>query len=756
MSFFNELKRRKVIRVSIAYVVSAWLLLQFTEVLSGLLDLPDSIGPIVVWVVVIGFPVVVVLTWMFELTSDGLKRDHDIADAERSSGRLINVLVIGLLLASLGYFVWESRFRTNAAISGETVSADIGAGADKTAPESLAIERSIAVLPFESFSGDKDNEYFADGLADTLLHKLAQISDLKVIARNSSFQFKGSNKDVRGIGEILGVATILEGSVQRSGDQIRIIAQLVRTDDGVHIWSQSFDGAAGDIFDLQDQVTSSIVDQFQLSLSAAERERLLRDGTDNPEAYDLVIRAINQTRQIDEMVDIKGDEDEKIRMLKKAVEIDPNYAFAWITLSRAWSHLAFATDSSLEYDRYVSESEKAANKAFRLDPTLPDSQNALGWVAHRKNENLKAARYFREALKLNPNSTEAMSGLALQIGHSDAEEALKLLNRSHELDPTSVFVYRQKHFWLLQLGRDQEAAEQLKMAIELEPTEGIFTNDLADLLESMGRPDEGARYASRLLKLKPESFSGQMALAEAWLAALDYQRAGQWLQVLLRNRNESDIGKQLEVERLVATQQYEEAISLLDTIDDGSEIEFDLAFRRLPACLGSRHAECALQQANKINAVLNQLKSQERAPLGLDLYVGLAQILASELADPESDSSEFAAELLARPETMKPGHFGDLHYARAGLAARIGDTTAALDFLEQSFLMMDESVLNRDVFGLTVEESLLLEPLRDLPEFADWLMRHQKRSSEMREKMQAMEVDGEILAVATAEQMMQP
>jgi len=441
VSVFSELKRRKVIRVSIAYIVGAWLLLQLTEVLSTLLKLPDTIGPVVVGIVAIGFPIVVVFAWMYELTSDGLKRDHDVADTDRSSGRTINVLVISLLMVALGYFVWESRFQQEASNSEGKQIADGTAETDDTQVEPQAVGRSIAVLPFESFSGDKENEYFADGLADTLLHKLAQITDLKVIARNSSFQFKGSNKDVREIGQLLGVETILEGSVQRSGEQIRIIAQLVRTSDGVHIWSQSFDGAAGDIFDLQDQVTSSIVDQFQLSLTAAEKARVLRDSTNNPEAYDLVIRALNQERNIDEMTDTRAEDDEKIRLLKKAVELDPNYALAWTNLARAWSGLAFAADSKQDQDKFIAEAQKAADEAMRLDPTLEEAHIAMGWVAHRKNESLEAARHFRKALEMNPNSLSALSGLALQIGSSDPEQSLKLLNRVHELDPNILPFY---------------------------------------------------------------------------------------------------------------------------------------------------------------------------------------------------------------------------------------------------------------------------------------------------------------------------
>jgi TolB-like protein/Flp pilus assembly protein TadD len=754
LSFINELKRRKVLRVSIAYVIGAWLLLQLTEVLSELLNLPDTIGPIVVGLVAIGLPIVVVLTWMFELTSDGLKRDHDVADAERSSGRVINVLVIGLLFVALGYFVWESRFKSETSLPGNAERTAVSAESGDTSSQSHAIGRSIAVLPFENFSGDKENEYFADGLADTLLHKLAQISDLKVIARNSSFQFKGSNKDVREIGEILGVATILEGSVQRSGEQIRIIAQLVRTDDGAHIWSQSFDGSTGDIFDLQDQVTSNIVDQFQLSLTAAEQSRLLRDSTSNPEAYDLVIRALNQYRSLDETVDVRAEDDEKIRLLQSAVELDPNYALAWAYLSDAWNALAFVTDSSQDHDRYVAEAQKAAEEALRLDPALPDAHSALGWVAHRKDEKLEAARHFRKALELNPNSLTALSGLALQT--SDPEEMLKILNRSHELDPTSAIVYRQKHFALIGLGRPQEAIEQLKLAIELAPKEGMFYNDLADLLEREGRPDEGARYASRLLEFHPDSFSGQMALAESWLAATDYERATQWVELLLRNRDGSDEGKQLKVEILVAAQEYEEALDLLDTMGKPGGFDVGLTFRRLPACLADRRAECALQQTQKLQAALEQFKTRGPAPGEFEFYIGLAHILVSEISEPGLDISEFAAELLEHPAATNAGLFGDLHFSRAGLAARKGDTALAIRYLENSFLGMEGSILNRDVFGLAAEQSLLLDPLRDVPEFSDWLMRYQERSDAMRQRMQAMESRGEIISIATAERMVTP
>lgn len=754
MSFFTELKRRKVIRASIAYVIGAWLLLQLTEVLSELLTLPANIGPIVVTIVAIGFPIVVVLTWMFELTSDGLKRDKDVADGERSSGKFINVTVIGLLVIALAYFVWESRF------SGPGSQTNPATGVINSATgqliETPSVGRSIAVLPFESFSEDKANEYFADGLSDTLLHKLAQISDLKVIARNSSFQFKGSNKDVREIGEILGVETILEGSVQKSGDRVRIIAQLIRTNDGSHIWSQTFDGSTDDIFTLQDDVATGIVDQFQLSLSAAEKAALLRNGTSNPEAYDLVIRALNRDRRVDELTDIRAEEDEKTNLLLQAVELDPEYALAWAYLSRSYNDLAFATDSSANYDRLVAESQRAAEEAMRLDPTLADAHNAMGWVAHRKRDQHEAERWFRKALELSPNSLGAMSGLALQLGSANPEEVLNLLDRSIELDPTSSIVHRQKHFAYMALNRPEDAIEELKIAIEMDPKEGMYYNDLVDLLEREGRPDEGAVYASRLLEMSPDSSGGQMSLAEAWMAVGDYERSGQWLALLLRSRLDSDVGKRLEVERLVADEQYQAALDLLDTISVTDRSAIEILFRRIPTCMGLKSAECSRQLTGQMRMQIDQTKTQRTVNPVFDYYLGLAELLTAEMENPSRDLSREATKLLESPAAFGLTFFGNLHFARAGLTARTGEPQQALEYLDASLGERGQNIYNRDVFGMPAETSLLLHPLRDHPGFQDWMTRYLDHRALMQARMEELEGRGEIISIAKAERQVSP
>ncbi len=227
MSFLAELKRRNVVKVATVYLIASWLLLQVTDVLSSLLSLPAVIGTSVVVLLAVGFFPVLIFAWVFELTPEGLKREADLPPGDataRNTGRRINIVIALLAVAAIGAVVLDR-------VLPETADTPAAARVDaRAAPAAAGEKPSIAVLPFANFSGAKEDDYFSDGLADTLLHHLAQVPGLTVIARNSSFQFKGENLDVRDIGQRLGVGNVLEGSVQRYGDKLRVIAQLARRD----------------------------------------------------------------------------------------------------------------------------------------------------------------------------------------------------------------------------------------------------------------------------------------------------------------------------------------------------------------------------------------------------------------------------------------------------------------------------------------------------------------------------------------------
>lgn len=233
MGFIAELRRRNVVRVAVAYIVASWLLLQATEVLSGLLELPAVIGKGVVLVLALGFLPVLGFSWAFELTPEGIKRESEVDRSQsvtNQTGRKLNTLIIAMLGVSTGYFFWESRLKSAPAAA--TVQAPVAvpeAPANEAGPQD---DKSVAVLPFVNMSADPENEYFADGLSEEILNKLAQVAGLRVIGRTSSFAFKGQNLDLREIGRLLGAATLLEGSVRRQGDQVRVTAQLIAAADG--------------------------------------------------------------------------------------------------------------------------------------------------------------------------------------------------------------------------------------------------------------------------------------------------------------------------------------------------------------------------------------------------------------------------------------------------------------------------------------------------------------------------------------------
>jgi len=755
LSFLEELKRRNVFKVSIAYLVGAWLFIQIADILLDNIGAPAWVLQTIFVALGAGFFISLFLAWAFELTPDGVKLEKDV-DRKHSitpqTGKKLNNTILILMALGISYLLFDKfsvqkgsePFSQQSSV--QTVEAE-----EKRALTPITPRQSIAVLPFESFSGDQSDQYFADGLADTLLHKLAQISDLKVIARNSSFQFKGTNKDIREIGKVLDVTTVLEGSVQRAGDQVRIIAQLINTSDGVHIWSQSFDDSMDNIFALQDRVTADIVTQLQVNMSKEEQERLLRNGTDNPEAYDLLMRALSTSWSMDEMVDASIDTWEPIQLLLKAVEIDPQYAEAWAALSRTYNGLAFATDSAEDFDQYLRLSRAAVEKSLRLDPNLARGHEAMGWVEHRSDEKLKAAQHFRQALELNPNNSGAMSGLGLQIARTDPEEALRLFTRSQELDPSATFTYRQKHFALMGLGRTEEAIQQMELAIVAAPDEGVFYNDLSDLLiGTQGRPDEAARQISRLLKLSPKSFEGANAMVEAWAQATDDSRASAWMELLMMDRSDSDEAKLLNARILLSAARYADVLIQLDDVQENENNAWRIVTLRLKANLGLGESAKAAEYAAQYRTIISDMKTRGAGFPAMDIYVAMLEMITKEQIDPGFNPKDMLGQI---PPLGNLPFLQTSHYLLAGIQARLGNTEKALSRLDMALEKPDGGVFNTDMFDFNVEQSPLLNPLRGHSGFEDWLLRYRSRRDAMLQRMIEMEGRGEIIEAATVKRM---
>ena len=343
-------------RVAGGYLVVGWILMQVADTFFPALNLPEWTTTLVAALLVLGFPVAVLLAWAFELTPEGVKRDTGEGEAAPRGVKAADVVLIVLLVGVIGFMAFDR------------LGGDAQAPAARAVPGKL--DPSVAVLPFSNMSADPDNEYFSDGLTDTLLHMLAQVKDLKVAARTSSFAFKGSNTDIREIARQLGVAAVLEGSVQRAGDRVRIVAQLIKADDGFHLWSQTYDRNLDDIFAVQDEIATSVATAMRGSLLGEADVPALHDGlTSDQEAYDLFLRAREGLRLGTERRVVEAE-----RQLRKALALDPEFALAWSALAQALERLVRV--QGLSWADVRDEILAAAAKGVELAPDVSETHTA--------------------------------------------------------------------------------------------------------------------------------------------------------------------------------------------------------------------------------------------------------------------------------------------------------------------------------------------------------------------------------------------
>jgi TolB-like protein len=347
MSLFAELRRRNVFRVGVAYAAIGWLLIQVADVVFPLFGAPDWVLNILVVVLLLGLPAAVVFAWVFELTPEGVKREKDVdraASITRSTGRRLDRVIIVVLIIALGYFIWERQTRIEPMEPAAQPSVETDTPVEEPAPG----KRSIAVLPFVSMSADPENEYFADGLSEELLNQFAQIPDLQVPGRTSSFSFKGKNEDLREIGATLDVAHVLEGSVRRQGDRVRVTAQLIRVDDGFHLWSNTYDRTMDDVFAIQDDIASNVATALKIVLDEESWQRMQHAGVRNVDAF-------IEFQKGRELFDLAHGDSELMETLEKglvhfdrAIELFPEFAAAYWAKSDYYAHVIIEPTSTDE------------------------------------------------------------------------------------------------------------------------------------------------------------------------------------------------------------------------------------------------------------------------------------------------------------------------------------------------------------------------------------------------------------------------
>jgi TolB-like protein len=450
MSFIDELKRRNVLRVAIAYIVTAWLLLQVADVVLNNIEAPDWVFRAILLLVALGFPFALIFAWAFELTPEGLKREHEVDRSEsitHITGRKLDFIIIAVMALAIGYFAYDEFVIEPA--QEEALATD--SAQEIVAPE---VQQSIAVLPFVNMSDDPGNEYFSDGLSEEILNLLAKIPNLKVIGRTSSFAFKGKNEDLRGIGDALGVKTVLEGSVRKSGERVRITAQLVDVSDGAHIWSDTYDRTVTDIFAVQDDVAAAIIDALQIHVGAVPTRGR---PTENTAAYALFLKA----RAALNVFEYQNAEE----ILLEAIELDPNFAEAYELLAYCYFYLCGTIVNSIEGQKLMGET---AAKALTLDPDLVFAQ-ALYHAGNIETYSwLRELEAFEQAVRQQPGNPALLDTLLWDLLESGyLQEALGVAERYVELDPLSSAANMRLFQTLYAVGRTSEAIPQLELVLQL-------------------------------------------------------------------------------------------------------------------------------------------------------------------------------------------------------------------------------------------------------------------------------------------------
>ena len=584
--FFAELKRRNVLRAIVLYVGAVWALAQGVSQLTPAIGLPDLATRWFLVVCLIGFPFWIAFAWYYELTPHGFRREAEVAadapirhsNARKLDFAIIAVLAVAVVLLASGYFI------------------------HRNAPAAAIGAKSIAVLPFENLSSEKQNDYFVAGMQDLVLTKLADVGSLKVISRTSTMQYKSHPEDLKKVGEQLGVATILEGSVQKAGNEVLINVQLIDAQTDSHIWAESYTRTLDNIFGVEGEVAGKIATALKAKLSPAQSAQLAAVPTTNRAAYDAFLRGEYQVNQ----GDVRGDTTNykaAISLYRQAVKHDPAFALAWARLSKVESELAFFGGGGEDIAQLKQQARADAEQALKLQPELPAAQLALGYCDYWGDGNYAAAlKAFGAVLASRPNDADALAA---------------------------------QGYVLRRVGRFDEAIASLTKAVTLDPRHYRQTLDLADTYLWVRRYADAESWYQRALALEPDGLNAMLDYSGAILYGTgDIPRA---LAVLQGNAPE------LRFQRaylLRLQRKFSETIALLQGIPDtadsfgpGSTKAFFLAINYWAA------GDQAMAKVSFAEAL-----KQDRAALPKTQGPDLADLLSS-VAREEIGSGDIAAGL---------------------------------------------------------------------------------------------------------------
>ena len=506
MGLVSELRRRNVFRMAALYLVAAWLIMQVAEVVIDLAVLPDWLGQVVLVLLAVGFPIALVFSWFYELTPEGISLEKDVDPAEsitHITGRRIDIVVISLLLAAVLLFAWHTWW------------------------PSVPMDKSVAVMAFENMSDDPEQEYFSNGIAEELLNTLAKLADLRVISRSSSFYFKDKDVDIPTIAAQLNVAYVLEGSVRRMGDSVRITAQLIDASTDSHLWSETYDRelTAENIFAIQSEIALAISTRLQATLSRQDAANLKSWPTTSLNAYQSYLlgrqRMIRRSRA--SLIEAAG-------YFREAIDLDPDYALAYVGLADA--HLLLGAEGELLLDELVAIVDPALDMALSLNDELAEAYASLGLLREKTGHLAEAEAAYQRAIQLDPNYPTAYHwyGNLLRGLLARPQAAVPLLRRALNLDPLSPVINLTLGEALEGAGQFDEAMALYRKAAEIEPaypSAYIVTAHLHRF--AYGRLDDAVRWYREGAALDPERALVLSAIGLTYLDLGDDNLAEYWI-----------------------------------------------------------------------------------------------------------------------------------------------------------------------------------------------------------------------------------
>ncbi|HTD00905.1 MAG TPA: tetratricopeptide repeat protein, partial [Chthoniobacterales bacterium] len=490
-NFFAELKRRNVYKVAVAYIVAGWALSQGIAQVLPVFDIPNLVIRLIVLLIIVGLPVALILAWMFEMTPEGIKRTAT-ADAMPAAARskkhtwIYVVVIAGLFSIGLFFLGRYTASRT----------AEDGRPGGPSLPQ-----KSIAVLPFDNLSRDPDNAYFAEGVQDEILTRLAKVADLKVISRTSTQHFKSAPENLPQIAKQLGVTNILEGSVQKAADQVRVNVQLINAITDAHVWADTYDRKLTDIFAVESEIAKNIAETLQARLSGSEKTSIAKMPTVNPEAYELYLKGRffwNKRTGTDLR--------KAIDYFNQAIAKDPNYALAYVGL--ADSYLLLSSYAAVSPAESLPPARSALKKALELDDSLAEAHASFGLLTTLELDLHRALDELKRAVELKPNYATAHHWLALaHLTLAQFDSAISEAKRAIELDPLSLVINADTSWIYFSARRYDEAEAQVRKTLEIGPQFFLAHYYLGEVLQFKAHLSEAIAEFQKAFELNNDPYS---------------------------------------------------------------------------------------------------------------------------------------------------------------------------------------------------------------------------------------------------------